>query len=669
MRPFHLLIAVRPGCCSLVLLLACIITLPPANAQTPQAVHDKYRAQTADIRNDTASINHLLAYCYDLMDVEGDSSLRLLERTYEMSTGLDYPYGIARSHLLKGMILSDRGLYDSAKILFTRAIPYFEKLHNDIELGKVYNNMANLYNFQGLLQEAMDGYLKAASLLEKTSTRHLLAPVYCNIGTIFQKLDQPAKSLQYIDKAEAIARQNKDTVRVVIALIAKAVSYKTLGRRPAFLETTQAAMHLSDRKEYLVGRYLTRLNLSDDLCNFNQYDPALNYLRVAESLAIRSGDPYYLSGIYLGFAKAYKGLKQYARAKEYLLKSVAIATPIHQKQNLQRAYDYLTIVYTSLGMKAASLDAFQKYQLYSDSLRNEEVTNQVNTLETRFRTLQKDKAIGEQQLAIAQRDLALKQKDTWTLIWACITLVVLITGAVGWFYYRQQRLLQQQKLLTLQREYDLRVMQAMMEGEERERGRIARYLHDGVASAVSAARLKMDALGIQQGHLSALAPYRESLGLLKDATASIREAAHNLQPVILQDKGLRDAVQAYCDKIGRNHQLSVSFQSHGQPERFKYHFELLTFHTIQELLNNVIKHANASAVIVQLSFFRDMFSITVEDNGKGFDPASLQAGGSLGLRGLSQRMEPFGGTVHIDSSSEGSSIRIEFLLSEFVLAA
>jgi two-component system, NarL family, sensor kinase len=200
-----------------------------------------------------------------------------------------------------------------------------------------------------------------------------------------------------------------------------------------------------------------------------------------------------------------------------------------------------------------------------------------------------------------------------------------------------------------------------MEGEERERARIARNLHDGAGSFLSAAGLYLNSLGQQIQQLTGHPAYRESLTLLNEASAEIRETAHNLMPVLLTEKGLYHAVRSFCEKIGSNKQLQINFQSYGKPLRFNRNFELMVYRTVQELLNNVVKHAAASVAIVQLSFSDTSFSISVEDNGKGFDLEEVQERQSgLGISTLAGRMQAFNGKVDISSSEEGSYINILF---------
>lgn len=633
-----------------------------AAGQQPAAVHGKYRPYATNIHADTFSIHRLLEYSYDLLPLDGDSTLQLIGRAAQLSHQLNYTYGKGRSALLKGMVYSDRGLYDSAQVLYDQALSIFIAAGNDLEVGKTYNNLANLFHFREMLQEAMEGYLQSAAALERAAARHYLAATYTNIANIFQSLKQYQKGLTYTDKAEAIARQFKDTVRLINALISRSVGQSNLHQPAASLQSTREAMRLSDRVGYLIGSQVTRQNLADDYTAAKKFDSALYYLRAAAPIAQRTGDPYYLSGLYLTYARVYADQGMDVPARDYALKVLAVARPLQQKGNLARAYNLLTIVYARLNRPAASNEAFEQYKLFNDSVRNDELAGKVNALETRFRMLEKDKAINARELALAQKDLELKKKNTWIYLSLGSILVLLVAGSWAGMSYRQKQLLQAQKLLTLHREHEVQVLEAMMQGEEQERRRIARDLHDGVGSMLSAVRLKMDAMGYQRGSVSAQPAYHASMALLKDAAVAVRETAHNLQPMSLHEHGLYAAVEAFCERINGQEGLQVECILQGKPVRFHPHFDLMVYRTIQELINNVLKHAHATQLLVQLSAHEDLLQVTVEDNGRGFEVATIYTANSMGIAGLRERLAVFGGTVQIDSSATGTSVMLDFVI-------
>jgi two-component system NarL family sensor kinase len=241
-----------------------------------------------------------------------------------------------------------------------------------------------------------------------------------------------------------------------------------------------------------------------------------------------------------------------------------------------------------------------------------------------------------------------------------IVVVLLLIGALLWSSYQQKQKLQAQQLITLQREHELSAVQAMMDGEERERVRIASNLHDGAGSLLSAVKLYLSALGNQHQQLAASPTYQETLGLVNDAASEIRETSHNLMPRVIQQQGLREAVRDYCNKLSKNNQIAVEFNSFGVPQRMDEAMELMVYRTIQELIGNVLKHAEATNVLVQLSFDKDLFSVTVEDNGKGFDKHNRDHHTGIGIYNVQSRVEAFHGTMDIDSSATGTSVYLEF---------
>lgn len=645
------------SCKKWYLAFLCLLLYVTGYSQSLQAVHERYRPLIRGAKEDTFLIRQLLKYGSDLMDFNNDTALVVLERAAKLSQAKNDTYGRGKSATLIGIVYADKADFPTSKSYYDQAAIHFSALGNYLELGKVFNNTGNLYYFQDRYDEAIIWYLKAVDVFEKAGAHHLMAQVNDGIGNTFQELGQHEKSLHYLRKAEAIARQNKDTLTLARALSNLSVTYSSMNKRKESLLLALEALKMADHTNDQVLPFMIRSNIADTYIDYKQFDSAASYLREAERLALKAGTPYYLLQVYLCYSKIYENTKEYLKAKDYLFKSVEIAERIGSKEGLFKAYGKLLQVYSALGMHEQSMGAFKKFVLYNDSLANEKMANRVNDLETKYRTLQKDKELSDKQLAIEHQRSALKKKDMFIVFSIISMITLLIIGVLIWLGFRQKQKLQ---WLMIRKEHELLAVKAMMEGEERERTRIARNLHDGVGSILSAARLNMDSLGRQVGQLPAIPAYHESLTLLKDATSEIRETAHNLLPVILHEQGLYDAVQAFCLKFSNNHQLGIDFQSYGTPVRFNHHFELMIYRTIQELINNVVRHAEASRALVQLVFNTDMITITVEDNGKGFDPSGIGQLGGLGINSLHARMKAFQGKVDIDSSPRGTSIHIEF---------
>lgn len=623
-----------------------------------QEVHDLYRPQLALGKGDTSQVKLLWKYGAALLRINADTALAIFDQAEQLAGKINMPIGVAGSARLKGQAYLQRKDLAAARPEFERAIGLYNVIPNQtVNLASAYGLLGQAISDDGATDEGIRYLLKGAEICEANGHLALLAQFYTSISAAFGKLRHLEKAQEYTIKVEQIALQLKDTLTLINALNNKAAVYEIGGKHEEALASYRKIMLLSDLKEYYLGRMVSRLNLGDHYEVAGNLDSALYYLKGAEALALPADDQYHLGKINLVFARTYLKKKDYISAKDRVFRSIAIALPAKNYETLRFSYACLTRVYAGLGKSDSSMEAFSQYQEYNDSLTSERVSDQVVAYETKFRTLQKDKEISEKQLALVQKDLAF---NTFILVAIGVVVLLLLIGAWLWSNNRQKQKLQAQQMITLQREHELSTIQAMMDGEERERVRIASNLHDGAGSILSAVKLYMGALGNQHQQLTASPAYQETLGLLNDAASEIRETSHNLMPRVIQQQGLREAVRDYCNKLNKNSQIAVEFNSFGVPQRMDEAMELMVYRTIQELIGNVLKHAEASNVLVQLSFDKDLFSVTVEDNGKGFDKHNSEHQAGIGIYSVQSRVEAFQGTMDIDSSATGTSVYLEF---------
>ena len=630
-------------------------------AQTIDSVHQKYRQQLAASTNDSSSLSILLEYGADLTWFAPDSALPVIKKAAALSLQLKDTAVYARTWVQQGNVYADKGDYVSAQTFYEKGIEVYRSILHYRGIGGAYLNIGNLYNFQDRLEESISYYLKAVDMLEKAGTMEKVATTFNNIATTFSKLGQYEKAQQYTNKAIPIALLKQDTLTLIQCYISLGTSEHHLKHNQSSINWTKKAMLLSDKKMYAQGSYMTRANLSEIYTERKMYDSSLYYLRSAKPLAEQANDPYYLSSIYLNYANTYYQLKQFAEAESFALKSIQTAQSVSNKESLMNGYNILTRIYAALGKPEKSSTAFDQYILYHDSLRNYNMAEKVNQLETKFRTLQKDKDISEKMLAIEKQKAVLKKKDTTILFIVTALVAIALIALLTVFALRQKQKMQQQQLQSMEKEKELEAARAMIEGEESERARIARDLHDGAGSMLSAAKLQLEYIS-RKSTADGLQELKDLTGLIADAAAEVRTTAHNLMPSILYREAIHEAVAGLCNKF--NHPpLEVEYHVIGEPVRFHQHFELMVYRTVQELMNNIVKHAGATHAMVQLSFGPEHFSVVVEDNGKGFDLSTASKKEGLGLSGLQSKMKAFRGEMDMQSSASGTSVNLEFDLT------
>ncbi|HYO21866.1 MAG TPA: PAS domain S-box protein [Flavisolibacter sp.] len=217
-----------------------------------------------------------------------------------------------------------------------------------------------------------------------------------------------------------------------------------------------------------------------------------------------------------------------------------------------------------------------------------------------------------------------------------------------------------QQVKTEQQLKEMQLWEALVNGEEKERSRIAKDLHDGVAGMLAAAKMHLASLHTADKEMAEAGTFRQAIQLLEEAAIEVRKTSHNLMPELLLQHGLDEALRRYCCNISNGSTLVVRYDSWGDLKRYKNSFELSVYRIVQELLNNIVKHAQASEAIVQFHCDGEVLYITVEDNGIGFSEEQRQKEG-MGLCNLQARVTAINGRMQLDAvAGQGVNVYLEF---------
>ncbi len=221
----------------------------------------------------------------------------------------------------------------------------------------------------------------------------------------------------------------------------------------------------------------------------------------------------------------------------------------------------------------------------------------------------------------------------------------------------QEALLEQQKVETLLKEQELVSIDAMIEGQEKERTKVANELHDDLGSLMATVKLHFDNVKVDKKDPA----LKNAQDLLEKAYQKIRGMAHAKNSGVMANQGLLPAVQKMSRTISETKALEVTVEDFGMADRLENSLELTIFRIIQELTTNIIKHAKATKANIQFTQHEDNLNIIVEDNGKGFDISAIKrASLGMGLGTIEKRIEHLGGTFTVDSVlGKGTSILID----------
>lgn len=251
----------------------------------------------------------------------------------------------------------------------------------------------------------------------------------------------------------------------------------------------------------------------------------------------------------------------------------------------------------------------------------------------------------------------------YLIIGVAVVAMLLMSGSIILFVlYYQKRMVQEQfKRQQMELEYQKLMTEAALESQENERRRVAADLHDSIGAMLSTIRVSLITFarknkGEEEGIL-------ESKKMLDDTIESVRRISRDLMPSTLEKFGLTQAVKEMCERFQMTTSLPISFEETGVTPFLGKTRELMIFRMVQELLNNALKHAAASAIKVTFEN-KDSLLVSVEDNGRGFDADDHKSDKSvskgLGLFNIKNRARIAGGSVTFNTNMEqGSKIIIE----------
>jgi two-component system NarL family sensor kinase len=213
--------------------------------------------------------------------------------------------------------------------------------------------------------------------------------------------------------------------------------------------------------------------------------------------------------------------------------------------------------------------------------------------------------------------------------------------------------------------------QRVVESQEQERARLSRDLHDGISQWLVSIKLQIEAgiirlAGNPEQQQAARASFERTAGELNKVLGEVRRISHDLRPALLDDLGLAAALEHLADEFAQHSGIAVRFSAEGNADGLAPVVGTVLFRIAQEALTNIERHAAASQVEVVLARAARSLSLTVQDNGAGFDVdvIAVHPQRGIGLRNMMERMDAIGGRLAINSSAQGTLVRASVEITE-----
>ncbi len=604
-------------------------------------------------QKDTIQINRLLQEASKVTIDNSQKGDSLYQEVVTLAIKNKYPKG-------KYYALRELAFIHYKNSEYKKAVRYFEEaLENENfvkdrnHVGQTYFKLGTSNLFLGEHLNTTKAYLKTIDLFEETKDTANLIKVYDNFGVLYGNMDNYKKAEEYKIKTIALARKIKDTFLIASGSLNLGVIYAKTNR-------------LDDAYEqYMIVKSLSK-SLKSDRINHHLYKNIARYYSEKEDMNACLENAL-IADKYLRYSKnkvekayfeaflgtIYQELKIYNKAEKHLLNSLNLSEEIESETLQLNSLNPLAEIFASKKDYKKAYNYAKKYYQLSEKTRSESNNKIVTELDTKYQTEKKDKEIIQQQLALEQKDKEIQKKKIQNNYMIGIASFLLLSSIFTWFLFQQRQKRKNQEIVTLKREHQIKSLEILIEGEEKERLRIAKELHDGVNGDLSAIKYKLTSMQEMSNKI-----INEAVEMIDKSCKQVRAISHNLIPPSLESFNVVEATETFCQNMNEIHSPKINFQHIGETPKINKKDEINIFRIIQELVTNSIKHAAASEIDVQLSCREKQVQITVEDNGKGFDKNTVKNDG-IGLGNIQSRIDYLKATMDLLSNDKGTSYTIE----------
>jgi two-component system NarL family sensor kinase len=658
---------IKPGIFINAIIIFAFSTLSPAQVNKTDSLRKLIDTTTDD------SLKILLGnkLIQDLKPADSLEAKKLLNRNMLLSEQKKSVYLRGDCYLTSGIFNNKQSDYEPAMNDLTNALNIFgSRPDKDWSLAYARTQIVfgTIYHQQGDFATALEMYLSAEEITTRNNEYSGLREVLSKIGDCYLKLNQ-------FDNAGIYAKKNLEIVEKLTNPFDIASVYIDYGNWLNETDKYEEGLLYYGKAGQLLekadnqGLYHTYYyNYAFLLSRKEKYAESLGYYEKAYNAAINSGivfdqiDARYKMGLMNYYLINYNTAEQIL--SDALNKAVEIKSSLLQR-NILDALSYLEADRQNF---PKAYNWLNKYIDAADAVSSDEARKQMNFVNAKYKAREKTFEIEKLETERKIQNVTIQRRNAMVLSLTGILLISLIAGFTILRNYKitreiskQKAKIQEQRINELEQEKQIIALNYTLQGEETERSRLARDLHDGLGGLLSGIKLTlMNMKGNSIITQEAIDMYDHALGLLDTSIKELRHVAHNLMPETLFRYGLRQTLSDFCEGIG-NKGLKVSFSFYGVDKRYNEKLEIASYRIIQELVNNAMKHAEASEINVQLVSEEERLSITVQDNGKGIDLKTSGESSGKGLANIRSRVASFGG--HFDLSSEhgkGTEAIIEF---------
>jgi two-component system, NarL family, sensor kinase len=559
-------------------------------------------------------------------------------------------------------VLNVQGNFDSSLYYNLKAIELAQEIKDSVQLGKALLNTGSVYRYLSDYETAAEYYQHGKLIFDKIGDLGMKAFILNLLQVMYSDLKLHDKAINAGLEALDLYEKAGDQRMVGTVMNNLGLSYSKLGKTAEAISLYRRVFQIGKDTDDLNMQGTALLNLGDSYDQGNDVSGMeksyLEALDLFQKMEVKEGEIIALRG--LSIVRIYQ--KNPTAALDLARKSVDLASETEYPLERQKSLVQLSNVYFALQDVPKARQTMKESEILADRLINEEVQSKTLEIEKKYEVEKQRSQILKLEAENANQLVINKQRQL--VIWILVIVALSLT-AIGLLFQRKnqhKQRLQLQRIKELETEKQLAATEAVLKGEEQERSRLAKDLHDGLGGMLSGIKFSFQTM---KGNLI-LTPenarlFERSLDMLDSSIMEMRRVAHNLMPENLIKFGLDAALNDFCSDIQQSGVLNIKYISIGlEDAEMEQSTALSIYRIIQELVNNILKHAEAKQALVQLTKNGNLILLDVEDDGKGFEHSKMLLSTGIGWANIKSRLEYLGAKFTLDTApGKGSSIHIE----------
>lgn len=572
---------------------------------------------------------------------------------------------LGKTYLLYGGMLKDQSDFRGARTKLNRALEIQQQVKDKAGEANAYNQIASILNLQGKYDSAVFHYIKCHKLAAQIKDTLGVIKAFGNLGKTFMDLEEYERAKLYFLQALPIAIE-------INHLRFKALTIQNLGIIQFRLEVYDSALYYYNLAAEIYKRNSDQSSMAYLYGNIgviydvmSEYDTAYTYFKKALDLHIKQNNFHGVVGSKSNIALIHERKGLYKKALLMYDTVLQLAIEYQLARDIAHTYKNIYKTYELAGNFKKAFEFQSIYYQVQDSLVNLEKESAIADLELKYGKEQDQAEILLLTNETLEQNLEIKQRTNERNLYILLGIIAVVITLMIFLVTRQRmvkdRIIRMKEIDRLNEEKKAMAARALVEGQEEERKRVATELHDGLGVLLSSVKLQFTNIGEEVPEKKDL--FDRATELLDKAAVDVRRISHNLMPGNLVRFGLFDALEDIFETIDESDSMKAEFRLDGKNERLPENHEVMIYRIVQELINNTIKHGNASKILLHLNHSDASINILYSDNGKGFVVKELIDTGSLGLKSIQSRIDYLEGDLEIISAKgDGASFKINLPL-------